>query len=75
MTFDFYLTEGCHLCDEAEKLLLMLVPAEALNKIDVADDDALMQRYGERIPVVAQGDTELNWPFSLLELQQFIKPS
>jgi hypothetical protein len=33
--------------------------------VDVADDDALFERYGERVPVLLRPDleVELSWPF------------
>jgi len=33
-------------------------------EIDVATDDALVHRYGARIPVVTCGTRELAWPFN-----------
>jgi hypothetical protein len=42
--------------------------------IDIVDDDTLINQYGTRIPVLKRDDTqlELNWPFSLNDLQKFI---
>ncbi len=68
-----YGTLGCHLCDDAEALLAPLLVAVSgdigsdceIECVDIADDDALLERYGERIPVlrrVADG-VELSWPF------------
>lgn len=68
----FYTTEGCHLCDEAAQLLAMLVPVNVVKYIDIAEDDALLAQFGERIPVVAQASRQLSWPFSLLDLQAFL---
>lgn len=66
-----YGTQGCHLCDQAEALLLQAAAARALKwrYVDVALDDALMEKYGLRIPVLLtpQG-RELGWPFSLLDI-------
>lgn len=53
-----YTTLGCHLCDELERHLVTLSEVEiALDRVEIADDDSLMARYGERIPVLvdAQG--------------------
>ncbi|GGY05477.1 hypothetical protein GCM10007160_36400 [Litchfieldella qijiaojingensis] len=48
-----YTTLGCHLCDELEHHLASLSVAEViLERVEIADDDALMARYGERIPVL-----------------------
>jgi len=46
---------GCHLCDEARKLVLPMV-AEAgdvvLEEVDIEGDDALLAGFLERIPVL-----------------------
>jgi hypothetical protein len=43
------------------------------DKLDIADSDALFERYGTVIPVLARGDgRELGWPFGAAELQEFI---
>ena len=54
-----YTTLGCHLCEELEAWLVRLGPgAPALVRVEIADDPALLARYGERIPVLedAQGE-------------------
>lgn len=68
----FYTTEGCHLCDDAARLLAMLVPLNSVTSVDIAEDDALLEVFGERIPVVAIAGHQLSWPFSLLDLQTFL---
>ncbi|HLR18034.1 MAG TPA: glutaredoxin family protein [Alcanivoracaceae bacterium] len=66
-----YTTLGCHLCDEAEALLAQVMPRGwTIEAIDIAEDDALIEQYGEIIPVVKIKQTELKWPFSLLDLHQ-----
>lgn len=66
-----YGTQGCHLCDDAEALLATAAAARAIEwrYVDIALDDALVERYGSRIPVLqsAQGQ-EVGWPFSLLDI-------
>jgi hypothetical protein len=72
-----YTTMGCHLCEQAEQLLqpvLMhanrlrqesgLVPF-LLQPVDIADEPALVERFGVRIPVlcIQGGAVELGWPF------------
>ncbi|MDI4636675.1 MULTISPECIES: glutaredoxin family protein [Halomonadaceae] len=48
-----YTTLGCHLCEELEAWLVWLGPqAPALHRVEIADDAALLARYGERIPVL-----------------------
>lgn len=71
--FYLYSTLGCHLCEEAEALLLPLlneaqmfgVPIE-IEVIDIAEE-GLIDTYGVRIPVlrcVASG-VEFDWPFDV----------
>lgn len=68
-----YTTLGCHLCEQAEAIIRQIMPASwQLSYVDVAEDDALLQAYGERIPVVKINGQELAWPFSLLDLQAVI---
>lgn len=66
-----YGTRGCHLCDQAEALLRQASGARAIEwrYVDIALDDALVVRYGTRIPVlVTGGGQEMGWPFSLLDI-------
>lgn len=73
----FYTTLGCQLCDTAREM----VDAEArragfaVQDIDVADDDALLARYGERIPVIGRSDrsVELGWPFDHHALRMLLQ--
>lgn len=59
-----YGTAGCHLCEQAESVLLAC-GLDWVN-VDIADDEALLQAYGIRIPVLRRPDTNevLDWPFS-----------
>ena len=50
-----YSRPGCHLCDEARQAILGLrdeVPPFELREVNIAQDEDLMARYLERIPVV-----------------------
>lgn len=64
----FYTTIGCHLCEKADAMLQGVVAESAIKRVDVGEDDALIARYGKRIPVLAAGEVELDWPFSLLDI-------
>jgi hypothetical protein len=48
----------------------------AFEKIDIALDDELLNKYGLTIPVLQRADDhlELNWPFTVLEIQSMINP-
>lgn len=70
-----YGTQGCHLCDEAELLLQKAAAARRIEwrYVDIALDDALVSRYGERIPVlISPAGRELRWPFSLLDILKLL---
>lgn len=64
-----YGTAGCHLCEQAEELLQPFVTAGVFrfDVVDISSDDALVERYGIRIPVLAieagGQQLELGWPF------------
>ena len=65
-----YMTSGCHLCEQAEVLLEQV--GLAFSRVEIADDAALLERYGVRIPVVRRLDTgqELNWPIDSAALEE-----
>lgn len=66
-----YGTTGCHLCEDAEALLKQAQSSRAITwqYIDIALDDALVEKYGTRIPVLVDAaGQELGWPFSLLDI-------
>ncbi|MDX5300327.1 MAG: glutaredoxin family protein [Gammaproteobacteria bacterium] len=71
----FLTTPACHLCDQAEQVLLHTTLDEAVEVevIDIADDDALVARYGTRIPVLRRADSgaELDWPFTAESVAQW----
>ena len=72
----FFHTSHCHLCEQAEALLIVsLDPARfEVYAIDIADDDRLLERYGTRIPVLRRESdgAELGWPFGPEDLAGFL---
>ncbi|OJH06997.1 MAG: glutaredoxin [Alcanivorax borkumensis] len=72
MTVLLYTTLGCHLCDQARELVAMVRPDLEITLVDIAEDDTLIEQYGERIPVFMREGQELAWPFGLLDVQQFL---
>ncbi|MCO7515087.1 glutaredoxin family protein [Pseudomonas guariconensis] len=69
-------TLGCHLCEVAEALLMPFVEHGLLVElVDIADSEALFERYGLRIPVLRRCDTgaELGWPFDAEQVVAFLK--
>jgi hypothetical protein len=59
-----YSTSGCHLCEQAQRIVQNTLGAPA-PEVDIADDEQLLARYGVRIPVLRRTDTdaEIGWPF------------
>ncbi len=72
MNLLLYGTRYCHLCEQAEALLE--AAGIAAEYVDIASDDALLEKYRIRIPVLRRDDSgaELGWPFDGPALQQFI---
>lgn len=69
-------TLGCHLCDEAQALLLTLqgqIKTDVFVE-DIAESDELVARYGIRIPVLQHEESgaELDWPFDVEILRQWL---
>ncbi len=71
LTFNFYTTAGCHLCENAWQVITE-VHAEnpqlqqfiSLQQIDIATSDSLIEQYAVRIPVVrGSHEQDLAWPF------------
>lgn len=73
MNLVLYGTSCCHLCEQAEAVLGEA--GVAAEHVDIADDDALLERYGVRIPVLRRGDNgaELGWPFDAASVMRFLK--
>lgn len=78
-----YTTLGCHLCEEAELMLLPLLRKKGyqLQKVEISESEELVEQYGIRIPVIRvseklrnerEGPTELGWPFDLEQLNRFL---
>lgn len=73
--FVLYGTLGCHLCDEAEALLVPLLSADcSVECVDISESDQLIEQYGELIPVLRRlrDDAELRWPFDCGQAQLFL---
>ena len=69
-------TTGCHLCEVAERMIRRIAPVLGftLSYVDIAEDDALVDKYGMQIPVVrAQNGRELGWPFAEEELIHWLE--
>lgn len=76
-----YGTSACHLCEQAEALILEVFAANSgleqhasVEGVDVVSSHALVERYGPRLPVLVwqEGSSELDWPFDQAALVTFI---
>ena len=69
----FYTTSSCHLCILAEELLIQIITPDKYIKVDIAESEFLISRYGHRIPVVrSKRGAELSWPFNYDLLDRFL---
>lgn len=68
-------TEHCHLCEQAESVLVACGLSERYVLIDISGDDRLMAQYGLRIPVLAATAHELDWPFDEHAVHDFLAAS
>ena len=68
-------TSGCHLCDIAEQKVakFQAVRAMSYKNVDIADfDQTLMMELSNAIPVILTPSKRLNYPFSVMDLQQLL---
>ncbi len=76
LELNLYSTSHCHLCEQAESLLMSLSEQYDIqwHTIEITEDDKLMQMYEIKIPVIKRtdNDNELNWPFTSQQLIQFL---
>jgi hypothetical protein len=69
-----YFQEDCHLCDDAEVLLLAGGYAGDYRKVDIESDLELLKTYGIHVPVLQRMDNgkQLFWPFDLDAVNGFL---
>lgn len=74
MHLRLYTTLGCHLCGALETWLERLASEPVtLERIEISESDALMRRYGVRIPVLVDGEGgELERGFEPERLAQWL---
>ncbi|NVK24141.1 MAG: glutaredoxin family protein [Gammaproteobacteria bacterium] len=65
-------TDGCHLCEDAKRLLNDLQITFEL--VDIIDDEELIAAYGDKIPVLMfEGAQQaLFWPFNNEQIEQYL---
>jgi uncharacterized membrane protein/glutaredoxin len=71
MQVTLYSKRECPLCDEARRQLKELQSqfSHELYEIDIATDEALLNKYSEKVPVVKVGAYTLQAPFEAVDLQ------
>jgi glutaredoxin len=68
-----YERDGCHLCDEVRVLLDEMLGPEGYARVDIEADDALVLRYGFRVPVIGlDGVDRLEAPISAPDLRALL---
>ena len=67
-------TEHCSLCEQALDMLLGMPQIAGLELVvlDIADDEAYLSAYAERIPVLRALDQELDAPFATQDVLRFL---
>ncbi len=68
-----YGTLGCHLCEDAARVLQAL--ALDYHTVDIVDDNTLLERFGTSIPVLHRTDiidTYLYWPFGIEQVSDWL---
>lgn len=70
-----YTTLGCQQCSQLEALVTALTNQRVwLHHIEISGDDALVERYGVRIPVLVDSDgKELDRGFELARLSVWLR--
>lgn len=61
-TLTLYSRPGCDLCDELKVEVAAMLGSRpiTIETVDISDDPGLERRFGVRIPVLADGETELS---------------
>jgi Glutaredoxin-like domain (DUF836). len=76
--YNLYGSEGCHLCEQALALCLLVLTPEQFEQIDIVDQErvnheskTLIELYGVHIPVLEQlsDNSKLFWPFTAEQLK------
>ena len=73
-------TDHCALCEDAMSMLMSMpeLAGMELRVVDVATDNELLDRFGERLPVLQfwisnRNELELDWPFTSDQLGREIR--
>ncbi|MCE9633940.1 MAG: glutaredoxin family protein [Methylophilales bacterium] len=68
-----YGTLGCHLCEQAEAIVIPVAQNHQLHLsfVDIAEQSGF-DAYETRIPLLRLGLRELDWPFDTITVTKFI---
>jgi hypothetical protein len=71
--FILYSTSGCHLCEQARRLIYAAL-GTLVAEVDITSDERLLDLYGTRIPVLRRVDKgiEISWPFGPEEVKALL---
>ena len=74
MKLKFYTRPDCDLCNKAETLLAEGGFGSAYEKVDIESDIELLDRYGDKIPVIHNTETgeKLAWPFTASQVRELV---
>lgn len=64
--------DDCELCDQAWEIL-HAAGVNNFESIYIEGNSALEQRYGEHVPVLCLQQSELRWPFTVQQVQAWLK--
>jgi hypothetical protein len=71
-----YTTSGCHLCEQAEDMIIATLPPASyqLELVEISDSNDLIAAYGVRIPVLRRPDLgeEIGWPFQPDDIERLV---
>ncbi len=77
LALTLYTTSHCHLCEEAEAILISIANDHDITwrTIEIADNNQLLETYGTTIPVIqiTGSNTEIKWPFGAEEILTLVK--
>ncbi|AQQ01138.1 thiol-disulfide isomerase [Pseudoalteromonas aliena] len=69
-----YHTDGCHLCEQAEQIIMALIDNRSeLLSVDIMSDEQLIAEYQISIPVLkSEHGEQLFWPFTSHSVREFL---
>lgn len=79
--YNLYGSEGCHLCEQALELCMLVIPQTQLEKIDIVDQESvshesktLVELYAIHIPVIEKLTLDQVNPETIVHSQKLFWP-